>query len=144
MVHLSLAASTLAVLEFSWLWLCLAVVTFSAFFSFPFLLYFLYFSFSFLSFLKNKNTHTLLFLAASNPFFSYLDIIINISREKISVDDVLRGLVWDLRIVDPQARVVKVFKAVREKMLQHGLTEEHFSEKSRIKDSVAWLLCHRR
>ena len=80
----------------------------------------------------------------SEEIRDYLDSLINISSEKISVDDVLRGLVWNLRIVDPQARVVKVFKAVREKMLQHGLTEEDFSEKSRIKDSVPWLLCHRR
>lgn len=51
----------------------------------------------------------------SEEIRDYLDSLINIPSEKISVDDVLRGLVWNLRIVDPQARVVKVFKAVREK-----------------------------
>ena len=66
----------------------------------------------------------------SDEIRAYLESLIQISSEKVSVDDVLRGLIWDLRIVDPQARVVNVFREVRERMLKHGLTNENFSKKA--------------
>ena len=38
-----------------------------------------------------------------------------------------------MKTIDPQARVIAVFKTVHERMLKHGLTPDNFCEKSLIK-----------
>ena len=71
---------------------------------------------------------------SSEEIRAYLDSLIFNSKETITVDDVLRGISWNLKIVlNPQTRVINVFKAVHERMLKHGLTPDNFCEKSLIK-----------
>ena len=63
---------------------------------------------------------------------AYLESLIYNNQETITVEDVLRGISWNLTTIDPQARVIAVFKAVHERMLKHGLTPDNFCEKSLI------------
>ena len=65
---------------------------------------------------------------SSEEIRAYLDSLIFNSKETITVDDVLRGISWNLKIVDPKARVINVFKAGHERMLKHGLTPDSFCE----------------
>ena len=57
---------------------------------------------------------------SSEEIRTYLEGLIFNFQETITVDDV-RGIAWNLKIINPQARVITVFKTVHERMLKHGL-----------------------
>ena len=70
---------------------------------------------------------------SSEEIRAYLESLIFNAQETITVEDVLRGVSWNLKTIDPQARVIAVFKTIHERMLKHGLTPDNFCEKSLIK-----------
>ena len=76
---------------------------------------------------------------ADDQMRTYLDDIIKVPASQLTAKDIVKRVRWNSSIEDPQARVIAVFRAIRDILLKEGLDDNSFPEKELV-DEMAKII----